>query len=76
MEKPEKIEEKKGKEELTANETESKSGKSSTGLDENIAGALAYVLGFVTGIFFLVVEKNSKFVKFHALQSTIVFGIM
>ena len=47
--------------------------KSSTGLDENVAGLLCYLLGFITGIIFLVVEKKSSFVKFHARQSTITF---
>jgi uncharacterized membrane protein len=47
--------------------------KSSTGLDENVAGFLCYLFGFVTGIVFLVVEKESGFVKFHAKQSTITF---
>jgi len=46
---------------------------SSTGLDENVAGFLCYLLGFITGIVFLVVEKKSRFVKFHAMQSTITF---
>lgn len=46
--------------------------RSSTGLDANIAGAIAYLLGFITGIIFLVIEKDSAFVKFHAMQSTIV----
>lgn len=46
--------------------------RSSTGLDANVAGALTYLLGFVTGIAFLVLEKDSPFVKFHAMQSTIV----
>jgi uncharacterized membrane protein len=47
--------------------------KSSTGLDENVAGFLCYLLGFITGIIFLVVEKKSRFVKVHAKQSTITF---
>jgi uncharacterized membrane protein len=47
--------------------------RSSTGLDENVAGLLCYLFGFITGIIFLVVEKESKFVKFHAIQSTITF---
>jgi uncharacterized membrane protein len=46
---------------------------SSTGLDENVAGFLCYLFGFITGIVFLVVEKKSSFVKFHAMQSTITF---
>lgn len=48
--------------------------KTSIGLDENLAGALAYLLGFITGIVLLVVEKDSRFVRFHAMQSTIVFA--
>ena len=48
-------------------------GRSSTGLDENVAGFLCYLFGFITGIVFLVVEKESGFVKFHAMQSTITF---
>jgi uncharacterized membrane protein len=47
--------------------------KTSMELDENIAGALCYVLGFVTGIVFLIMEKNNKFVKFHAVQSIATF---
>ncbi len=43
----------------------------STALESNVAGLLAYVLGFITGIIFLVIEpyKNDSFVRFHALQS-------
>lgn len=42
-----------------------------TGLDSNVAGLLAYLLGFITGIIFLVIEpyKNDPFVRFHAFQS-------
>ena len=47
--------------------------KSSTGLDENVAAFLCYLFGFITGIVFLVVERKSSFVKFHAMQSTITF---
>jgi len=47
--------------------------KTSTGLDANLAAALSYLLGFVTGIAFLLVEKDNKFVRFHAMQSTLVF---
>lgn len=48
--------------------------KSSTGLEVNLAAVIAYALGFVTGIILLVLEKDSKFVRFHAWQSTITFG--
>jgi uncharacterized membrane protein len=50
--------------------------KSSSGLDANVAAALSYALGFVTGIVFLFTEQDNKFVRFHALQSTIVFGAL
>ena len=49
--------------------------KTSTGLDENIAGLLCYVLGWVSGIILLLLENENKFVRFHAMQSIIVFGI-
>lgn len=47
--------------------------KSSTGLPENIAGLLCYAVGWVTGIIFIFIEKESRFVRFHAIQSTVVF---
>jgi uncharacterized membrane protein len=50
--------------------------QSSTGLEENVAGFFCYLLGFITGIVFLAVEKKSSFVKFHARQSTITFLII
>ncbi len=48
-------------------------GKSSTSLDPNVAAALSYGLGWVTGIAFLLMEHENRFVRFHAMQSTIVF---
>ncbi|MDR6724583.1 putative membrane protein [Paenibacillus amylolyticus] len=50
--------------------------KSSSGLDENIAGMLCYLFTIVGGIVFLAVEKRSRFVMFHALQSVTVFGLI
>jgi len=47
--------------------------KTSTGLEANIAGLLCYVFGAITGIVFLILEKENKFVRFHAWQSTITF---
>jgi len=44
-----------------------------TGLEENVAGALAYVLGWITGIIFLVIDKRPS-VRFNAAQSIVVFG--
>ena len=48
-------------------------GASSTGLDPNLAGLLCYLLGFITGIVFLIIEKENRFVRFHAYQSVAVF---
>jgi uncharacterized membrane protein len=54
-------------------------GSGGTGLDSNLAGALAYVLGWVTGLIFYVIEDDDQFVRFHALQSILLsvafFGI-
>ena len=49
------------------------SNKSVFDLDEKIAGLLSYALGFISGIFFYVMERENKFVRFHALQSTVWF---
>lgn len=45
----------------------------SSGLTSNVAAALAYALGFITGILFLAIEpyKHDRFVRFHAMQSVI-----
>jgi len=50
--------------------------KSSTGLDENVAGALCYLFGIVSGILFYILEENSDFVRFHAMQSIIFFAAL
>jgi uncharacterized membrane protein len=50
--------------------------KSSTGLEENVAGLLCYVLGWISGLVFILVEQESKFVRFHAVQSLYVFGAL
>jgi uncharacterized membrane protein len=49
--------------------------KTTTGLKKNTAGALAYVLGPVTGVIFFILEKD-PFVKFHAMQSIVVFVVL
>lgn len=43
--------------------------KSSTGLDENVAALLAYILHWVSGLVFFLIEKDSRLVRFHAMQS-------
>ena len=49
-------------------------GPTSTGIQPNVAGLLCYLLGWVTGLIFFLIEKDNKFVRFHAMQSMILFG--
>jgi uncharacterized membrane protein len=55
------------------NEHIEKVEQSSSGLDANAAGALCYIFWFFSGILFLATEKKSRFVRFHAMQSTLAF---
>jgi uncharacterized membrane protein len=50
--------------------------KTSTGLEPNVAGLLCYVLGWVSGLVFFLLEKDNKFVRFHAMQSIVTFGAL
>lgn len=50
--------------------------KTATELEENVAGLLCYVLVWVSGIVFLLIEPKNKFVRFHAIQSIVVFGAL
>jgi len=45
-------------------------------LDPNLAAALSYLGGMLSGIVFLVLEKQNRYVRFHAMQSTITFLIV
>lgn len=42
-----------------------------SGLDENVAGALSYLFGVITGVIFFVVDRENPFVRFHAAQSIV-----
>ena len=50
--------------------------KTSTGLEENVAGLLCYAFGWITGLVFFILEKENQFVRFHAMQSIVVFGVI
>lgn len=50
--------------------------KTSSGLKENVVGLLCYVLGWVSALVFILIERRNKFVRFHAMQSLIVFGAL
>lgn len=49
-------------------------GKTTIGMEANIAALASYALGWITGLIFFILEKDNKFVRFHALQSIVVFG--
>src|SRR3989442_7315085 len=49
-------------------------GPSSMGMQPNVAAGLSYVFGWVTGLIFFLVEKQNRFVRFHAMQSILFFG--
>jgi uncharacterized membrane protein len=49
--------------------------KSSTGLDENVAALLSYVFGWLSGLIFFLIEKDSRLVRFHAMQS-LLFNVL
>jgi len=51
-------------------------GKTTIGMQPNLAAMLSYLLGFISGIVFYVLEKDNKFVRFHAMQSIIAFGFL
>lgn len=55
------------------NTVEAPKNKTSLGIDENSEALLSYVLGWVTRIVFLALERENKFVRFHAAQSLAVF---
>ena len=51
-------------------------GKSSLNMSENVAALIAYLFGWLSGLIIFLLEKDSRFVRFHALQSLIFFGAM
>ena len=48
-------------------------GAGTSGMSENVAGLLCYVLGWITGLIFFFIDRR-PFVRFHAAQSIVVFG--
>jgi len=43
--------------------------KSSTGMEPNVAAGVSLICGWITGLIFFLIEKDSKFVKFYAIQA-------
>jgi len=58
---------------ITPEQKQTELGTTSSGLQPNLAAALSYLLTLITGILFLVIEKENKYVRFHAMQA-ILFG--
>ena len=50
------------------------STKTGMGLEQNVAGMLCYLAGWITGLIFFLMEKENRFVRFHAMQSLITFA--
>ena len=46
------------------------------GIGARTAGLLSYLGGWVTGLIFLLLKRENRFVRFHAMQSLIFFGAM
>lgn len=61
---------------MTTPPNHSPSSATSTGLEPNVAGALAYLLGPITGIAFLVLERENRFVRYHAAHSIAVSVVL
>jgi len=49
--------------------------KTILGVTENLEALLCYALGWVSGVAFLIFEKENTLVRFHALQSLVTFGV-
>jgi uncharacterized membrane protein len=48
----------------------------SLGIRARTAGLLCYLFGWVSGLIFLLLERENRFVRFHAMQSLLFFGIL
>ena len=50
--------------------------KTVLGVTENLEALLCYAVGWVSGLVFLLLEKDNAYVRFHALQSLVTFGVL
>jgi uncharacterized membrane protein len=49
---------------------------SSTGLPPRVAGLLCYAAAWASGLLLVAIERDSRFVRFHAWQSLLGFGAL
>ena len=61
---------------MTANNKPERPRRTSTGLPFYISIALCYLWGWISGLIFVLVEKRSRTVRFHAWQSIVTFGLL
>jgi uncharacterized membrane protein len=52
-----------------ADEKKAVDGRTTIGMTENVEALFSYVFGWITGLVFFILEKENKFVRFHAMQS-------
>jgi uncharacterized membrane protein len=50
--------------------------KTASGLQENVAGLMCYALFWISGLILYLIETENRFVRFHAVQSMIIFGFL
>ncbi len=50
------------------------SSDTSMGMRQNVAVALSYAFGWLSGLIIFFVEKKNQLVRFHAMQSILLFG--
>jgi uncharacterized membrane protein len=50
--------------------------RTALGMKARTAGWLCYLFAWVTGLIFFLLERDSRFVRFHAMQSILFFGIL
>ena len=60
----------------TSAATGSRNQQTASGLEPDVAATVAYVLGWLTGLVFFLVESDNEYVRFHAAQSIVVFGVL
>jgi uncharacterized membrane protein len=48
--------------------------RTAMGMKARTAGLLCYLFGWVSGLIFLLLERDNRFVRFHAAQSLLFFG--
>ncbi|HEY0752940.1 MAG TPA: hypothetical protein VGD98_03095, partial [Ktedonobacteraceae bacterium] len=51
-------------------------GPTTINMEPNIAAGLSYIGAWVTGLIFLLIEKQNRFVRFHAMQSILIFATL